>query len=178
MAKYRSTFLFLMHQITTMAMAEATHEFLELGFTVQNARVMIVLLQNPDIRLGRLSEITCIEPPTLSLMLTRLASRGMIVRRKDARDNRAVTIRLTARGKRLALDCHRSSLERERWLLDAVPPRDVAVLNRSLMRVFENTLALAPRAGALKAKTRSGSRRRPAGARSSPQSAPRSGPLS
>ena len=158
----------MMHQITKLAVAEATQEFLDLGFTVQNARVMIVLLQCKELRFGRLAEITCIEQPTLSLMLTRLAARGIIVRDKVPGDNRGVVVRLTPAGKRLAVGCRRSSIDRERRLLADLSAKEAAAFRASLAKIFLNAAAFsARRAGIALARDRgpSDSKRRRASAR-------------
>lgn len=144
-SKTRSTVVFMMHQITQLAVAEATEEFLDLGFTVQNARVMIVLLLNPGIRFGHLAEIACIGEPTLSLMLTRLAGRGMIVRDKVVGDNRGVTVRLTPEGRRLATGCRRSSIERERRLLSDLSPKEADAFRAGLAKIFSNATAVSER---------------------------------
>ena len=157
-----------MHQITKLAIAEATQEFLDLGFTVQNARVLLVLLQCTELRFGRLAEITCIEQPTLSLMLTRLASRGIIVRDKVPGDNRGVLVRLTPAGKRLAVGCRRSSIDRERRLLSDLTAKEAEAFRAGLEKIFLNAAAFAARRATIpKARDRSpsGSGRRRAGAR-------------
>ncbi len=60
---YPDTIPFMIHLISARNVAEATEEFLELGLNVQNARVLIVALQNPGITPRWLGEITRIDKP-------------------------------------------------------------------------------------------------------------------
>lgn len=127
----------MMHLIAARNVAEATDEFLELGFNVQNARVMIVALQNPGITPGNLGHITCIDSPSLAYMLKRLSAQGLIVRRKLKTDGRSTSIELTPKGKRLARDCYEASVDHERRLLASIPPRTATIFRKTLAKMFE-----------------------------------------
>jgi DNA-binding MarR family transcriptional regulator len=128
----------MMHLVSAHDVAEATDEFLELGFNVQNARVMIVALQNPGITPGRLGEMTRIASPALAYMLKRLEAEGLIVRRRSKTDGRSVSITLTAQGRRLARDCYAASVEHERRMLFGISPRAAEIFRATLTKMFEH----------------------------------------
>jgi DNA-binding MarR family transcriptional regulator len=141
---YPDTIPFMIHLISARNVAEATDEFLELGLNVQNARVMIVALQNPGITPRWLSEITRIDSSALAYMLNRLSEQGLIVRRKLKTDGRSVAIDLTAKGKRLARDCYKASVEHERRMLAALPPEDVEMFRAAIRKMFATVGVGAP----------------------------------
>jgi DNA-binding MarR family transcriptional regulator len=125
-----------MNQIVSRVHAESTEEFRRMGFNLQGARVLIVLLQNPGCYIGQLSEITTIDDSTLSHMLSRLSRRGLLERRRDTGDTRFVSVHLTAEGKRIARGCKTSSDRRERKMLSALSAAEVATLRGLLSQVF------------------------------------------
>ena len=133
---YPDTIPFMIHLISARNVAEATEEFLELGLNVQNARVMIVALQNPGITPRWLSEITRIDSPALTYMLNRLSDQGLVVRRKLKSDGRSVAIQLTAKGRRLARDCYQASVEHERRMLEALPADEVDAFRAAIKKMF------------------------------------------
>lgn len=129
---------FLVHRLTARLVGEASKEFLEMGFSVQGARAMIVLLRNPGIRVGALADITCIENSTLSHMLKRMSDEGLILRERQADDDRTVVVHLTNRGKRMARDCQKASVEHERLLLDGMSDEETASLRKLLSKMHHN----------------------------------------
>jgi DNA-binding MarR family transcriptional regulator len=141
---YPSTIPFMIHLISARNVAEATEEFLELGLNVQNARVMIVALQNPGITPRSLSEITRIESSALTYMLNRLSEEGLLTRRKRKTDGRSVAVALTSKGRRLAQDCLRASIEHERRMLDGLSPEEVESFRTAIRKLFLGVAVGAP----------------------------------
>ena len=133
---YPDTIPFMIHLISARNVAEATEEFLELGLNVQNARVMIVVLQNPGITPRWLSDITRIDSPALTYMLNRLADQGLLTRRRLKTDGRSVAVHLTPRGKRLAFDCLQASIEHERRMLADLPPAEAELFRAMIKKLF------------------------------------------
>jgi DNA-binding MarR family transcriptional regulator len=126
-----------MNQIVSRVHAESTEEFRRMGFNLQSARVLIVLLQNPGCYIGQLAEITTIDDSTLSHMLSRLSRRGLLERRRSTGDTRFVSVHLTTEGKRIARGCKTASDRRERKMLGPLSEADVATLRALLSQVFE-----------------------------------------
>ncbi len=75
-------------------------EFL-LGVTARQRIVIRILGKYPGITAGQLSTLLRIDPGTLSAAIARLEARGWVERGRDIRDQRRVTIMLTAKGKAL-----------------------------------------------------------------------------
>lgn len=72
-----------------------------LGVTGPQRLVIRVLGKSPDLTARDLSDTLGIDPSTLTGILTRLESQGMLTRRPDPEDRRRVRFRLTAAGKRI-----------------------------------------------------------------------------
>jgi MarR family transcriptional regulator, organic hydroperoxide resistance regulator len=75
---------------------EATH-----GITGPQRLVVRIVGRFPNISAGALAEILHMHPSTLTGILRRLESRGILVRRIDPNDARRALFGLTARGKRV-----------------------------------------------------------------------------
>lgn len=69
--------------------------------TEQQWRVIRELHKNGDMNAQRLAEESGILSPSLSRILARFTDDGVVVRKTDKQDQRAQSIRLSAKGKRL-----------------------------------------------------------------------------
>ncbi len=70
----------------------------EHGLTEQQWRIIRVLHEHDDMEFHELARITCILPPSLSGMLTRLERMSLIKRRKIAGDRRRLHVSLSREG--------------------------------------------------------------------------------
>ncbi len=73
----------------------------EFGLTEQQWRVIRVLSRFSSLSAHDLAEESCILSPSLSRILVRLETDNVITRKTDNVDQRALNIKLTAKGKRL-----------------------------------------------------------------------------
>jgi MarR family transcriptional regulator, organic hydroperoxide resistance regulator len=91
-----------------------------MGLTHPQYLVMLALWQHEPVSVRRLSSLLQLDPGTLSPLLKRLESAGLLVRQRDPRDERSLAVTLTERGR---------ALRRE---AEKVPPAVVARLGMSL----------------------------------------------
>jgi len=77
------------------------------GLTVAQAATLEALRGSPPLRLGALGRRLGITPSTLTRNLVRLESEGLVARRDDGGDGRAVRVSLTAAGERAAAQVER-----------------------------------------------------------------------
>ncbi|MRX45449.1 MarR family transcriptional regulator [Agromyces sp. Q22] len=94
-----------------------------LGLTHPQYLVMLALWEQSPLRLREIADRLHLEPATVSPLVGRLESAGLVTRRRSAADERAVDIELTADGEQL----------RERAL--AVPGEVVARLGYPVERL-------------------------------------------
>lgn len=72
----------------------------EHGLTEQQWRVLKVLNEHSELSAQDIATESCILSPSLSRILARLDADGLIVRKSDSLDQRALNIRLSAKGRR------------------------------------------------------------------------------
>jgi DNA-binding MarR family transcriptional regulator len=73
----------------------------EFGLTYPQYLVMMLLWEEPSVPVGRIGERLSLESSTLSPLLKRLESMGLISRARDRADERLVIIGLTRAGRKL-----------------------------------------------------------------------------
>ena len=106
-----------------------------LGLTHPQYLVMLALWQSEPVSVRELSRMLQLDPGTLSPLLKRLEASGLLRRERDVRDERALAVRLTSKGRALRSDAEK------------IPPAVVAkldmeleelrALHQSLTRVIE-----------------------------------------
>ena len=96
-----------------------------MGLTHPQYLVMLALWESEPLRVSELADRLSLEPATLSPLLKRLEASGLVTRRRDPDDERAVAVTLTAAGRAL-----RTRAER-------IPPAVVARLGIELSELEE-----------------------------------------
>jgi DNA-binding MarR family transcriptional regulator len=110
------------------------------GLRVQGVRVMLWLLHDDRQRFSELAVRASLEPSALSHILRRLAQKGWIARERVRSDNRAVIVRLTPVGRRLAKALTPAFLALDEGLVHDLTPSERNQLERLLDRVYRNLL--------------------------------------
>ena len=90
-----------------------------------------VLVFAGPMRLTELARIEQVKPPTMTKVIAGLEAGGLVRRRADAADARAVRLHATARGARLLQEGRRRRVERLGGALQAVGPGELDVLARA-----------------------------------------------
>ncbi|HZN47409.1 MAG TPA: MarR family transcriptional regulator [Ramlibacter sp.] len=73
----------------------------ELGLTYPQYLAMLVLWEGDGLMVSELGQRLCLDSGTLTPLLKRLESTGLVSRMRDAEDERRVRIQLTAAGRKL-----------------------------------------------------------------------------
>ena len=90
-----------------------------------------VLVFAGPMRLTRLAGIEQVKPPTMTKVVAGLESAGLVKRRADAEDARAVRLEATPRGIKLLQEGRRRRVERLARALQSLTPEEVDVLARA-----------------------------------------------
>lgn len=113
-----------------------------MGLTHPQYLVMLALWQHAPLSVKRLSELLQLDPGTLSPLLKRLEAAELVIRRRDASDERQLAVELTAPGRALrdrALQVPPAVVERL-----GMPLSELQALHASLTRVIEATQTPVP----------------------------------
>jgi|GEM_PF-5510389 len=97
-----TAFLRLMHGHSRMVPA---------GLTPQQMKIIMELDIAGTLRLSDLSRFACVTHGTMTVAVQKLLKKGLLLKKKDPVDERAVALVLTARGKGVARQIYRSTEE-------------------------------------------------------------------
>jgi MarR family transcriptional regulator, organic hydroperoxide resistance regulator len=92
---------FLFHRISRELTAAYRPLLADLGLTYPQYLVMLVLWEDDGLGVGEIGERLSLDSGTLSPLLRRLESAGLVTRVRAAEDERRVTIHLTQAGRAL-----------------------------------------------------------------------------
>src|SRR5215468_1091343 len=101
-------------------------------------RILAVLADDDGQRQIDLAGQTSIDVSTLSRVVTRLVKMALVTRTRSATNNREVVVRLTAKGAAMLARVIPHAIALERIAIDGVPAKDLAVVRRSLRRMYQN----------------------------------------
>ena len=109
-----------------------------LGATLQTWRVLAALRERDGRRMGDLSETTSIEVSTLTRLVDNMENEGLVARRRDAADARAVTLHATPAGRRMTRMIVPIAERYEKVALLGFSEAEATVLKTALRRLFDN----------------------------------------
>jgi DNA-binding MarR family transcriptional regulator len=101
-------------------------------------RVLAVLANDGGQRQIDVAAKTSIDVSTLSRVVTRLVKTGLVTRTRSATNSREVVVRLTTKGRSVVDRLIPNAVAAERSAIIGVPARDLAVVRRSLRRMYQN----------------------------------------
>jgi DNA-binding MarR family transcriptional regulator len=107
------------------------------GLTAPKLSALSVLVFGGPRTIGALAAVEQVRPPTMSVIVAELERAGLVAREVDEEDRRVVRVRSTPEGERLM---HEGRRRRTAWLtrrLAALPPDDLAALDRAAALVAE-----------------------------------------
>jgi DNA-binding MarR family transcriptional regulator len=101
-----------------------------LSFTTLS--VLHTLDERSPLRLGELTATEQVSQPAITQMVTRLEADGLVERRPDPHDGRAVLVHLTPAGRKVVTDRREDRVGRLAPLLDLLDPGERAALAAAL----------------------------------------------
>ena len=118
----------LMHRV---AMAHAP-EFLEVGVTMSQAKVLYLVQAARDLRMSDLSARLGVSLSTISGVVDRLVDQDLLARRDDPADRRHVVVRITETGSSQLQLFRELNAGQVRALLSRVDVADLAIVERAV----------------------------------------------
>ena len=113
-----------------------------LGATLQEWRVLAALREKDGRRMGDLSETTSIEVSTMTRLVDTMEKRGLVDRRRDGEDARAVLLHATPAGRRLTRRILPIAEHYETAALAGFNAAEADKLRAALRRLYANMAAL------------------------------------
>jgi DNA-binding MarR family transcriptional regulator len=129
---------YLLNRAGARIAAAFSEEVRPLGATLQTWRVLAALHERDGRRMGDLSETTSIEVSTLTRLVDGMEKKGLVVRRRDAADARAVTLHATPAGRRMTRIILPIAARYEKVALLGFSEAEATVLKTALRRLFDN----------------------------------------
>jgi DNA-binding MarR family transcriptional regulator len=128
----------VLNRVMAEHLSQTIKDFTKVGINVQTCRVLISLHHHRRLRPGTLAYLVGLEQTAVSHLLKRMTQRGFIARERDKRDNRAVDVCLTAKGRRLAIYCHEAALRQEQLLLRNLSAAEIDTLRKIVWKMDKN----------------------------------------
>ncbi len=129
-------------RLMTLLTATHTAEFLEVGMTMSQAKVLYLVASAGEIHMSELPARLGVSLSTVSGLVDRLVDHGLADRREDPADRRQVILRPTPDGV-AAIERFRDLNARQlRDLLDRVDPADLPQIERAYALLVEAAAAL------------------------------------
>ena len=152
-------FPYLLNRAGSRIAAAFSAELAPFGVSLQAWRVLAALLDATALKMGELAQRTTIEVSTLTRIVDGIEAQGLVRRRRDPADARAVWVEASARGRATARRIVPLALRYEATALAGFSAAEQAQLKALLVRVFANMDRLAPAgAGTEPARPRSARR--------------------
>ncbi len=101
--------------------------------------LLLLIADNPGLAQAAFARLLDIEPPSLAQTLAPLLDGGLVERRRDARDGRAMALYLTKRGETLAQTIAQGQPQHEARLLGALTTQE----RRTLLALLDKAVASA-----------------------------------
>lgn len=108
------------------------------SFNGAQGRILYVLWQNDEISISNLSAQTSLANTTLTAMLDRMESLGLVVRKPDPKDRRNRLIALTEKAKSLQDDYDRISQQMNELYYTGFTESEILQFESYLQRVLNN----------------------------------------
>jgi DNA-binding MarR family transcriptional regulator len=128
---------FLIHRISARVVLICNPYFRDYGIDLHNSRMLVILLENAQVRVGDLVTRMVLPQSTISHQLRQLEKRGLVKRKRASDDSRSVTVSLTKKGREMALMCNTLSTDVYHAMVAGMSNAELDLLRQQLRDIFE-----------------------------------------
>lgn len=132
------TTTYLMVRVTKAHRRLVSAALVEMNLHIGQERLLMELWRENGVTQTELAERLCIEPPTLTKMLSRLEKTELLEKRRDTVDKRICRIFLTPKGYSLQQPITDLWLDLEETILANLSPEERLHYRRLLMQIYDN----------------------------------------
>jgi len=133
---------YLIHRIAVRLEDSINAKARKYRLRIGEIRVLMRILTHGAVSVGRLAEMTSIEPSALSHLLRRLAQDGWVTRTRSTKDNRLVHIELTERGHEFAKMLQPYIREYNDAATQGIKSNELLDLRAQLEKIYQNIVQL------------------------------------
>jgi len=127
---------FLVHRVNALLAQVCNPVFAAYEVDLLSSRILAVVAERNEIRMGELVAIMVLPQSTLSHQVQRLERRGLVTRTRLAEDNRSVSVALTPKGRQTAMICSKQSRTIYQALTEQFDEQELDLLVASLKKMF------------------------------------------
>lgn len=110
----------------------------ESGVNLARWRVLAVLRAYGKLSLGQIVDLTVMQQPSISRVVSQLEREGLAKRQISKKDSRVVNVRLTAAGERAFQEIYPTAQRHQQQALRGFTKKDINTLTKFLQRIQEN----------------------------------------
>ena len=108
------------------------------GVNMARWRVLAVLRAYGKLNLGRIVELTVMEQPSISRIVTQLEREGLAQRNVSTEDSRVVYVSLTAAGEKAFKEIYPTAQRHQERALSGFSRKEIETLEKYLRRIQDN----------------------------------------
>ncbi|MTE01478.1 MarR family transcriptional regulator [Paracoccus sp. YIM 132242] len=123
---------YLIARVNRMVEDDLTRRLQPDGFSIDQFRILKVLDHERPLAMGELAARVLVEPATLTKIIDRMVSEGLVVRLPDPADRRRVLVSLGPAGERSARDLLKIGRDHEERIAQGLPKRDLQRIRQIL----------------------------------------------
>lgn len=127
----------LVRELAVARTTRAPDPWLEVGITMAQLKTVFVLRHRGALRIGTIGDLLDLSPNATTAMLDRMEECGLVRRRADTHDRRAVLVELQPDGEALFERLQAAGLNPMRRWLDGMRTDDLAALRRGMAALLE-----------------------------------------
>jgi DNA-binding MarR family transcriptional regulator len=101
-------------------------------------RVLAVLRAYGKLNLGRIVDLTAMEQPSISRIVTQLEREGLAKRKVSTEDSRVVYVSLTAAGEKAFKEIYPTAQRHQKRALSGFSEKEIDTLTKYLQRIQDN----------------------------------------
>jgi len=111
--------------------------WLKLDYTLAQLKILLLLFVDGPTKMGALAAAIGVSLGTTTGIVDRLVKRGMVIRKNDPNDRRAIICRISAKGRDLVAGLWDLGQTRIRTILEDMTPPDLRLINNSMEVVIK-----------------------------------------
>ncbi|MDX1405648.1 MAG: MarR family transcriptional regulator [Woeseiaceae bacterium] len=137
--KWLRTFIpYLLYRTSNQLNHRIRSRLRETGVNLARWRVLAVLRGYGELNLGQIVELTVMQQPSISRVVSQLEREGLVKRRTSAEDSRVVNVSLTAAGEKAFSKIYPTAQRHQKQALRGFTRKETALLRKYLRRIQDN----------------------------------------